>query len=292
MCYDLIVHNGSIVTVNADFEIIPSGMICVKDGRIERLAAHLPEQALPDSTRAIDAKNGIILPGLVNTHTHLPMTLFRGLADDLPLMEWLNNHIFPAEAKHLNPESVRTGALLGCAELLLSGTTTCCDGYFYESRVAEAVEQSGMRAVLAQGVIDYPAPGVPDPTENIAYAEAYAESWRHRSPRIYPSIFCHSPYTCSGDTLRRAKEAARKKGVLFQIHVAETQTEREQMLAERNMSPVRYLDQLGILDADTLLVHAVWVTDEDIERKTSFAAKIGAVTDAARPLPMKIQKQS
>ncbi len=264
MRYDLVIHNGLIVTMNGDFETIRSGIICVKDGRIERLATDLPENPLPDSTASIDADNGIVLPGLVNTHTHLPMTLFRGLADDLPLMEWLNNHIFPAEAKYITPDSVKLGALLGCAEMLLSGTTTCCDGYFYESQVAEVVEKSGMRAVLAQGVIDFPAPGVPNPAENVAHAAAYAESWQHRSARIQPSIFCHSPYTCSGDTLRRAKEAAKEKGVLFQIHVAETKIEHEQVMAAHGTSPVRYLDRLGILDADTLLVHAVWVDAEDI----------------------------
>lgn len=274
MQYDLVIHNGIIVTVNEAFETIPSGMICVKGGRIDRLEANLLEKPLPDATVSIDADGGIVLPGLVNTHTHLPMTLFRGLADDLPLMEWLNHHIFPAEAKHINPESARIGALLGCAEMLLSGTTTCCDGYFYESQVAEAVEQIGMRAVLAQGVIDFPAPGVPDPAENIAYAAAYVESWQHRSDRIHPSIFCHSPYTCSSVTLKRGKEAANEKGVLFQIHVAETQTEREQMLAEHAMSPVQYLDGLGVLDAGTLLVHAVWVDEEDISTITTRGAAV------------------
>jgi len=274
MQYDLVIHNGIIVTVNEGFETIPSGLICVKGGRIDRLEANPPGKPLPDATVSIDADGGIVLPGLVNTHTHLPMTLFRGLADDLPLMEWLNNHIFPAEAKHINPESVRIGALLGCAEMLLSGTTTCCDGYFYESQVAEAVEQIGMRAVLAQGVIDFPAPGVPDPAENIAYATAYVESWQHRSDRIHPSIFCHSPYTCSSVTLKRGKEAANEKGVLFQIHVAETKTEREQMLAEHAMSPVQYLDELGVLDAGTLLVHAVWVDAEDISTIATRGAAV------------------
>jgi len=274
MQYDLIIHNGMIVTVNPDFEIIRSGFVCIKGGRIERVGLQVSEERLPDAEVVIDAEEGIVLPGLVNTHTHLPMTLFRGLADDLSLMDWLNLHIFPAEAKHINPDSVYTGTLLGCAELLLSGTTTCCDGYFYENSVAEAVEQAGMRAVLAQGVIDFPAPGVPDPADNVKYATAYTESWMHRNPRIRSSVFCHSPYTCSADTLKRAKAVANEKGVLFQIHVAETQTERDQMLKEHGLSPVQYLDRAGVLDANTLLIHAVWVDAADIETIANRAAKV------------------
>ena len=132
------------------------------------------------------------MPGLVNTHTHLPMSLFRGLADDLPLMEWLNNHIFPAERAHINPESVFSATRLSCAEMLLSGTTTCCDGYFYEDQVADAVHTTGIRAVLGQGIIDFPAPGISDPEKNIRHAEAFAEKWMGRTDEITPSLFCHS----------------------------------------------------------------------------------------------------
>jgi 5-methylthioadenosine/S-adenosylhomocysteine deaminase len=142
------------------------------------------------------------MPGLVNTHTHLPMTLFRGLADDLPLDVWLNQHIFPAESAHINPENVRWGTLLACAEMLLSGTTTCCDGYFYENTVAEAVKTSGLRAVLAQGIIDFAAPGVPESRENIQIPQTFAAKWRNPSTLITPSVFCHSAYTCSSETLK------------------------------------------------------------------------------------------
>ena len=127
MNFDTIIHNCTIITVDPDFDIIKHGIICIKDGRLERISAKAHEQELPDSKEVIDAKGGIVLPGLVNTHTHLPMTLFRGLADDLPLNIWLNEHIFPAEKENINPKSVRYGTLLACSEMLLSGTTTCCD---------------------------------------------------------------------------------------------------------------------------------------------------------------------
>jgi len=274
MKFDTIIHNCTIITVNPEFDIIKHGIICIKDGRLEQISAKAHDQDPPDSKKVIDAKGGIVLPGLVNTHTHLPMTLFRGLADDLPLNTWLNEHIFPAEKKHINPESVRYGTLLACAEMLLSGTTTCCDGYFLEGTVAEAVIDSGMRAVLGQGVIDFPAPGVADPSENIKNAVEFAETWLGFSPNIIPSIFCHSPYTCCTQTLKDAKAAANAKDLVFQVHVAETKDEQKQIQSEHRMTPVQYLDSIGILNANTLLAHCVWIDDHDIEIIAKRNAKI------------------
>ena len=264
MPYDLVIHNGTIVTTNDSFEIIPNGLICAKAGKIERIEPLTGNQSLPAADETIDAGGGLVMPGLVNSHTHLPMTLFRGLADDLPLDIWLNQHIFPAESAHINPERVRWGSLLACAEMLLSGTTTCCDGYFYENLVTEAVQTSGMRAVLAQGVIDFPAPGVPDPKDNLKIPDAFIASWQNRTSLISPSVFCHSAYTCSAETLKKAKTLCVKNGLLFQIHVAETQNECQQIQNEHQCTPIQYLDRLEILDENTLLIHCVWLTDEDI----------------------------
>ena len=265
MTYDLVIHNGTIVTVNTAFEIIPDGLLCIKAGKIQRIESRSGDQKLPAAKETLDAHSGLIMPGLVNTHTHLPMTLFRGLADDLPLDVWLNEHIFPAENAHINPENVRWGTLLACAEMLLSGTTTCCDGYFYEHEVAEAVKTSGMRAILAQGIIDFPAPGVPNPAENIQIPQSFAEKWYNPSSLITPSAFCHSAYTCSSETLKNAKALCSENGLLFQIHAAETQSEYQQIRDEHKTTPIQYLDQLGILDENTLLVHCVWIDNEDIE---------------------------
>lgn len=272
--FDLVVHNGIIVTVNPDFDIIKDGIVCIKDGKLEDVGARDIDLPLPDARNIIDAKSGIIMPGLINTHTHLPMALFRGLADDLPLHVWLNEHIFPAEGKHINPESVRVGTLLACAEMILSGTTTCCDGYFYESCVAEAVCDSGMRAVLGQGVIDFPAPGVPNPSDNIKIAVRFVEKWQDRSSIITPSIFCHSPYTCSEDTLHKAKDLADFRGLLFQTHAAETKTEFDRIQSKHKASPIQYLDRLGVLDQNTLLVHAIWIEDDDIETILKSGANV------------------
>ncbi|MGE0083785.1 MAG: amidohydrolase family protein [Desulfococcaceae bacterium] len=264
MCFDTVIYNGTIVTMNPDAEIFEKGLICIRHGKIEKIFQKMPEY-FPETAEKIDARGGIVMPGLVNTHTHMPMTLFRGLADDLPLDQWLNQHIFPAEAKHINPESVRAGTMLACAEMLLSGITTCCDGYFLEDHVAEAVQEMGIRAVLGHGIIDFPAPGVPHPAENVNTALAFAEKWEGVSLLIRPSLFCHSPYTCSAETLKKAKAGADAHGLLFQIHVSETKAEREQMTNLHGLSPVAYLDKLGILDQNTLLVHCVWVDEKDIE---------------------------
>ena len=263
--FDTIIYNATIVTVNKAFDILSSGMMGIKNGRIIEIANMPDEFDIPVGIEVIDAAGGIVMPGLVNTHTHMPMTLFRGLADDLPLDVWLNQYIFPAEGTWINPENVRLGTALACAEMLLSGTTTVCGGYFHEDAVAEIVSQAGIRGVLGQGVIDFPAPGVPDAGDNIKSALAFAQKWQDVSPMIRPSIFCHSPYTCSQKTIQAAKAAARSQSVLFQIHAAETAQEQVLIQGCGDMSPIQYLDHIGVLDEQTLVVHSVWVDDKDVE---------------------------
>lgn len=284
MSFDIIIHNGTIVTVNPDFDIIKDGIVCIKNGRLERIEPRSAGSLIPEANEIIDAKGGIIMPGLVNTHTHLPMSIFKGLADDLPLMTWLNEHIFPAEAKHIKAETVRLGSFLSCAEMILSGTTTCCDGYFFEDEVAKAVFDSGMRAILGQGVIDFPAPGVPEPSDNVNKAVRFTDKWYNKSLMITPSIFCHSPYTCSEETLKKAKHAVLSKNLLFQIHVAETKDERDRILSEKNSSPIKYLDSIGILDNNTLLVHSIWVDDDDIDIIANSGAKVSVCTESEMKL--------
>lgn len=264
MSYDILVHNGTVVTVNPDFDIIENGLVCIDGSRLKRIAPTAVNAPLPRAREVIDAHGGLILPGLVNTHTHLPMTLFRGLADDLPLKQWLEDFIFPAEARFVNRETVWLGTQLACAELLLSGTTTCCDGYFHADQIARALAPIGMRAVLGQGVIDFPAPGIRDPSQNISHAAEFVRCWHRADPLITPSVFCHSPYTCSEQTLRRAKAIVAEDGLLLQIHAAETQWERRHILDQHQRTPIGYLEWLGILDRQTLLVHAVWADNDDI----------------------------
>jgi len=280
---DLLITNGTVLTMDPDTTRIGNGAVAVNGGEITSLgkADQYVQQRPAD---VIDARGGIIMPGLINTHTHLPMTIFRGFADDLPLDVWLNEHMFPAEAAYVSPGTVAPSSRLACAEMLLSGTTTCCDGYFYEGEVAEVAREVGLRGVLAQGVIDFPAPGVPDPARNIQVAAAYLEEWRDRSPLVSPSVFCHSPYTCSQETLRKAKELAGSVGCLFQIHVAETRHERERSLSEHRVTPIQYLDRLGILDDNALLVHSIWIDDQDIETIADRGARVSVTTESEMKL--------
>lgn len=267
---DTLIHNATLVTQNSDQDVFSPGMVGIRGDRIVLVNGACVDTdidpPLPEAKETIDAAGCILMPGLINAHTHLPMSLFRGLADDLPLDIWLNEHIFPAEARFITPDNVRTGTLLSCAELLLGGTTTCCDGYFLEGEVAGAVAESGMRAVLGQGVIDFPAPGVDDPAGNVAHAVEYVRGWQGRNDLISPAIFCHTPYTCGSKTLQAAKAASRKLGAPFLIHLAETRGETAMIQAADGRSPTRYLDELGLLDSDTLLVHGVWLDAADIQR--------------------------
>jgi len=272
--FDLLIQNGTILTMDKKMSRIEAGAVGIRSGRIV-FVGKKSDLSAPLADQILDVSGGIILPGLVNSHTHLPMSLFRGLADDLPLETWLTEYIFPAERAYLNPETVRIGTLLSCSEMLLSGTTTCCDGYFFEDVVAEAVMETGMRGILGQGIINHPAPGVPDPKKNILTAEAFLKKWKDRHPAIFPSLFCHSVYTCSPETLKSAKALTRKYDALFQIHAAETRVEADFCRSTYQTTPVRFLNKMEILDSRTLLVHAIWVDDEEIayiaEKKTTVA---------------------
>ncbi|MDD9303375.1 MAG: amidohydrolase [Desulfobacter sp.] len=259
---DILIFNGMMLTMEEGLPVVKNGAVRIQGNTI---AACGDLQSVDDASASlrIDARGGIIMPGLVNGHTHAPMSMFRGLADDLPLDEWLNEHIFPAEARQVNPESAAKWTAHSCQEMLLAGITTCCDGYFFETHVAKAMAKIGIRAVAGQGVIDFPAPGIKDPKKNIAHAKAYVEEVKGRYPCILPSIFCHSPYTCSKATLQAAKSAAQEADVLFQIHAAETQN--ESIPQGHGHSVISYLDNIGILDEKTLLVHSVWVDEADLK---------------------------
>jgi 5-methylthioadenosine/S-adenosylhomocysteine deaminase len=214
---------------------------------------------------AIDGRGLLVMPGLVNTHTHAAMTLFRGLADDLPLRSWLEDHIFPAEARIIDPETVYWGSLLACAEMIRSGITTFADGYFCLDGTARAVREAGMRAVLAHGIIDFPAPGAPDPAENIDTVRRFIERWAGVSDRIRPGVFPHSVYTCSPETLKKASDLARRYRLSLFIHLAETREEVRLVQEQQGQTPVRFLRDLGLLDSRTVAVHANWVEAEELD---------------------------
>ncbi|MGE4561226.1 MAG: amidohydrolase [Desulfobulbus sp.] len=259
------ISNCAILPVPGEDTLIPGGYIAIAGNRIVALG---PMETCPKGGVGIevDGQGQLAMPGLVNGHCHAPMTLFRGLADDLDLVTWLHRHIFPAEAKTVSAEMVYWCAQLAAAEMLLSGTTTVADGYFHEDAMARACSEAGLRCVAAQAVVDFPAPGAEDPARNIEVTEQFLADWQARDPLVTPAVFAHSPYTCSNATLKRAKSLAAKYQVPFFIHVAETSAELAQIAQPMGRTPVAHLDALGVLDEGTVCVHCVWVDEEDRAR--------------------------
>ena len=262
--FDMVIHGGKALTMSAQAEIIDPALIGIRDGRIAMIRKDDPSLLAPAAEKYIDASGCLVMPGLVNTHTHLPMVCFRGMADDLPLMDWLTKHIFPAEARFVNKKMVYDGAMLAMAEMILSGTTTFCDGYFFENQIAEAVQTCGMRAVVSQGFADFTTPDHPKFEKVMAAAGRFVERWQPFAPMITPAFFCHSPYTCSPQTLVSVKNAAREAGILYLTHLLENRDEINIIEARYGKKPVRHLLDLGVLDDRTIAVHCNWLSEEDM----------------------------
>jgi 5-methylthioadenosine/S-adenosylhomocysteine deaminase len=257
----LVIQGGIVLTMEEGRPPLEQGHVLISGGRILSVEAGVAE---PRGLRIVDARNGVILPGLVNAHAHTAMTLFRGFADDLPLDRWLFEKIFPAEARFLSPETVYRGTLLGCIEMLASGTTCVSDGYFFEDAAMEAFMESGLRAIGAQGVIDFPAPGVPRPEKNLETGRAFLERWAGVSDRVLPGLFCHSPLTCSSRTLAGAMELSGEFGAPLQTHLSETAAEVKEILERTGERPVFYLDRIGVLGAGLACAHGVHLSDDEI----------------------------
>jgi 5-methylthioadenosine/S-adenosylhomocysteine deaminase len=269
---DILITDTCVLTMTDHPSFIARADIGIRDGRIRFIRdKNVPYESGSGSDgremarEVLHARGQLVMPGLVNTHTHLPMVLLRGLADDLPLMTWLNGFIFPAEGRFMNKESVYAGSLLAMAEMILSGTTTFCDSYFFVDRIAQAALDMGMRGVVCQGFIDFPAPDIVNPIEKNSMAQKFLTRWKDRHPLINPALFCHSPYTCSGDTLKEIKDLSRQWQVPYLIHLAETRDEVRMIEEKHGKSPVFYLDDLGVLDGKTIAVHCNWLTDEEID---------------------------
>ncbi len=268
---DLLIINGTVITMEGEDSVIENGAVAVKG---ENIAAVGKESDLAQYkvSKIIDAKGGIIMPGLINSHTHAAMTIFRGLADDLPLMTWLNDHIFPAEAG-LNPEKVHDGALLACAEMILSGTTCFCDMYLFEDHVAQAAKEAGMRAVVGEVLFDFPSPNYGPLDKGFLYTERLIEKYRNDS-LINIAVEPHSPYLCAPDLLQKASLLAKKNDMLLVIHVSETQSEVSQIKERYGFTPVGFLASLGILSSNLLACHCVHLTEDDISLLKKHDVKI------------------
>ena len=268
---DLLIANGCVLTLDDNDSRIDDGAVAVAG---ERITAVGPEKEFSDwhIARRIDAGGGIIMPGLVNTHTHAAMTCFRGLADDLPLMTWLNDHIFPAETQ-LDEAAVFTGSLLACAEMIRSGTTCFCDMYLFENAVARAAAAAGVRAVVGEVLFDFPSPHYGPIDEGFAFVEKMIDTWR-QNPLITVAVEPHSPYLCSPAVLKRAHRLADSNGLPLVIHLAETENEMALIRDKHRLTPVGLLADLGILGPNLLACHCVVLADEDIDLLHTFDVKV------------------
>ena len=272
---DLLVLGGSIVTMDPERRVLEDGGIAVLDGRIVDLG---PAAELRQRWRATETVHAgprdLVIPGLINGHNHAAMTLMRGMADDLALMEWLQSYIFPAEAETVDAEFVRAGTELAALEMIRTGTTTFVDMYYFEDVVAQVVDETGLRAILGETVIDFPVPDHATPEEALSYTAQFMERWKDH-PRIIATVAPHAPFTVAPEILQRCAELAREHGVPILIHLAETSDEVDQIQERYGLSPTSHLAGLGFLGPDVVAAHAVWLQDDDIE--TLAANGVGVV---------------
>jgi len=268
--YDMVIRNGAILTMDGKNSVIENGQVCITGDTIGRVGPCGNEASEAKTT--IDAGGGLILPGLINGHTHAAMSLFRGLADDLPLMQWLNGYIFPAE-KRIDAGFVFTGTLLACAEMILSGTTTFCDMYLFEDQVAEAAASAGIRCLAGEVLYDFPSPNYGDLKNGFAYTESLIRKWQDH-PLISIAVEPHSLFTCSPDLLIRANEIALSHHCPLITHVAETLSEIREIKTRYGRTPVSHLDSLGILGPHLIADHAVHLNPGDMDLMAEHGVRV------------------
>ena len=259
----VIVTNGIVVTMNPARQVIQNGAVAIDGTDIVAVGPTPDITARFRARERVDAAGEIVLPGLINTHTHAPMVLFRGLADDLALSEWLEKYIFPAEAKTVSPEFVRAGTRLAALEMIESGTTTYADMYYFEEEIAKETKAAGLRGVLGQTIIQFPVADAKAPADALARAEKFITAFKNDS-LITPAVAPHAIYTLDAASLRAARDLSRRHNVPTLIHLAETQDEAKNSETQFKLSPVGYLESLGFLGPGVLAAHGVWVTEPDI----------------------------
>jgi 5-methylthioadenosine/S-adenosylhomocysteine deaminase len=271
---DLIISGGTVVTMDGGRTILDDGALAIVGDSIAAVGRRVQIEANYQAARTIDAHGKLVLPGFINGHTHVPMTLFRGLHDDVTLDEWLRKYIFPAEAKNVDQEFVRWGTRLAAAEQIRSGVTTFADMYYFEDAVAEETKAAGLRGVLGETWIDFPAPDNKSLGEMAAYTEKFLARWQG-DRLIHAAVAPHSIYTCKQKTLEDAAALARKYHAPILIHVAEMRKEWEDSQRQNGATPVQYLDRIGVLANDVIAAHCIFVDATD--RRTLAARQVGCV---------------
>ncbi|HZP47313.1 MAG TPA: amidohydrolase [Vicinamibacterales bacterium] len=259
----LVVIGGTVITENASHQIFAPGAVAIEGAGIVDVDRPDAIAARYAAAETIEGRDEIVMPGLVNTHTHAPMVMYRGLADDLALMDWLNKYIFPAEARTVSPEMVRIGTRLAALEMIESGTTTFTDMYYFEEEIAKAARDAGLRGVLGETIIQFPVADAKTPAEGLARAEAFIKAFKD-DRLITPAVAPHAMYTNDRATLVACAELGRKYGVPVLIHLAETEDELKGAREKFNMTPTAYLESIGFWGPRTVAAHGVWVDADDI----------------------------
>ena len=267
---DIMITSGTILTMDSKNAVVENGFICICGENITHIGNK--DQASFKAEKIIDAGGGLILPGLVNGHTHAAMSLFRGLADDLPLMEWLNNYIFPVENR-MDEDFIYTGTLLALAEMIMSGTTTFCDMYLFEDKVATAARKAGVRCLVGEVLYDFPSPNYGSVEKGLEYTESLIRKWRN-DPIVSIAVEPHSLYTCSPDLLIASNELALKYNVPLIIHVAEALSEIAEIKEKYAKTPVEHLESLGLLGNHLIADHCVHVEKSDIQTMAACDVKV------------------
>ncbi len=260
----LVVVGGTVITENARHEILSPGAVAIAGSDIVDVDRPDVIAARYRAAVTIDARDQIVLPGLVNTHTHAPMVMYRGLADDLALMDWLQNYIFPAEAKTVSPAMVRIGTRLAALEMIESGTTTYTDMYYFEEEIGRATRDAGLRGVLGQTIIQFPVADARTPADGLARAERFIKEFKGDA-LIVPAVAPHALYTNDEATLKAAAALARRYEVPLIIHLAETEDEVKIAREQHQATPTGYLESIGFWGPRTLAAHGVWVNDDDVQ---------------------------
>jgi 5-methylthioadenosine/S-adenosylhomocysteine deaminase len=252
-----------VVTMDPARRVIQNGAVAISGDHIVEAGTREEIDRKYTAPNRLDRPNAILAPGLINTHTHAAMSLFRGVADDLNLQDWLEKYIFPAEAKNVDREFVRWGTRLAVLEMALSGTTTYTDMYYFEETVAEETKAAGMRGVLGQTIIGFPAPDYKTIPEALAGTKAFLKSYAN-DPLIVPAVAPHSIYTNTDETLVATRRLADQYKAPLVIHLAETKKENDDALAQRKKRPTAVLEALGVLNGWTVAAHGVWLDDSDL----------------------------
>lgn len=267
---EFIVRGKYVITMNEKDEIIEDGAVFVKDGIIKDIGTFSEIlKKYKDSISIYGNSYSAVMPGFINTHTHAAMVLFRGIADDLPLKVWLTEHIWPKEAKFLSPEFVYDGTALACYEMLRNGTTTFNDMYFFTESIAKAAKDLKIRAVVGQGVLDFPTVSGKGAEDYLRAAEEFIEKFKD-DDFIIPAVAPHAIYTCSKETLLKSKNLALKYNTPIHIHLSETFHEVDECIKSYGVRPVKYLERIGFLEGKILAAHSVWVDDEEIELMAKY----------------------